>query len=118
MTQTTQNQKNILLLEDDYILAIDAEESIESETNFRTELATTVDRALDILKNKLIDGAIIDFNIGQHNSVAVVRYLKTLKIPFAVVSGTEIRVLKQNLDEDVVIWTKPVDYHRVACSLF
>lgn len=118
MNQETQIQKNILLLEDDSILAIDAEDSIEAGTGFRTELANTVERALHILKNKLIDGAIIDFKIGGDNSVPVISYLKKLKIPFAVVSGTDLKELRQNLDEDVVIWRKPVDYQRVAVSLF
>lgn len=118
MSNSQQNKKIILLLEDDYILAIDAEECIKTENQFMTELATTVDHALDILKNKFIDGAIIDFNIGQHTSVAVIKNLRLLKIPFAVVSGAELKELKQNLDEDVAIWTKPVDYYRVACSLF
>ena len=57
MTNIARNQKNILLVEDDFILAMDAEDAIRS-AGLEVSVVDNVDDALKVLESEKIDAEI------------------------------------------------------------
>ncbi len=116
MTNNKTHAKNILLVEDDYILAMDAEDTISSD-GANVSLATNVDTALDLLQKSEIHYAIVDYHLGRKDSRPVIEKLKAKDIPFAVVTGSELDEIDTLTDEKITVFRKPVDYKWVVRRL-
>lgn len=116
MTNIARKQKNILLVEDDFILAMDAEDAIRS-AGLEVSVVDNVDDALKVLESEKIDGAIMDFNLGNQTSEPVLGVLDDKEIPFAVVSGADLKELTTSVGEIKHLYRKPVDYDQVALHL-
>lgn len=116
MTEKTLFNKNILLVEDDYILAMDAEDTIVSNGSV-VSVATNVETALEVLRKSEIHCAIVDLHLGNDDSRPIIEKLKANEIPFAVVTGAEINEIKDLEDNDITVYRKPVDYKWVLKRL-
>lgn len=91
-TQPVEEEKtmfsgNVLVLEDNLIIAMDAEQIMTRLGAKRVELAGTVAEALHVVDSGQIDFALLDINLGTENSIPVALRLRELKIPFAFATG-------------------------------
>ena len=116
MTKENLHTKNILLVEDDFILAMDAEDTIAAD-GAKVSLATNVESALEMLQKSEIHYAIIDLHLGDNNSRPVIKKLQENEIPFAVVTGAELDEVKDLTEKDITVFRKPVDYKWVVRKL-
>lgn len=116
MTKENLQTKNILLVEDDFILAMDAEDTITSD-GAKVSLATNVKSALEMLQKSEIHYAIIDLHLGDKDSRPVIEKLQENEIPFAVVTGAELDEVQDLTKNDITVFRKPVDYKWVVRRL-
>lgn len=79
--------KSVLLVEDQLVIALDAEAMIEAAGALRVHTAATATDALAIIAANPIDVAVLDINLGATTSTPVADELSMRKIPFVFATG-------------------------------
>lgn len=77
---------DVLVVEDDMLIALDTTETIES-FGVSARAARNVAGALDMIAARAPDFVLLDIGLVREKSFAVAEQLKSLKIPFAFVTG-------------------------------
>ena len=85
---------DVLLVEDDPIIALDFEDTIIELGVKTVRTAATVARALQMIADRAPDFALLDVSLMREKSFAIAERLDALKIPFAFVTGysTDVRL--------------------------
>jgi CheY-like chemotaxis protein len=78
---------NVLVVEDDPIIALDFEQTILGFGVKRVRTATNVAKALELICDQAPEFALLDVALARENSFAVADKLAALKVPFAFVTG-------------------------------
>jgi two-component SAPR family response regulator len=78
---------NVLILEDNLIIAMDAEAIVERFGAKNINVASNVREAMIMIEKKPPDFALLDINLGNENSLPVAMKLKELGIAFAFATG-------------------------------
>ena len=78
---------HVLLVEDSLIIALDAEEALQSAGVATVTVVSTVNQALLVLESQEIDAALLDINLGNQLSLPVAEELLKRAIPFAFATG-------------------------------
>jgi DNA-binding NtrC family response regulator len=78
---------SILLLEDDALISIDAEDMLRAIGAERVFVAHTLEAAAEIVAREAIDAAVLDVLIGRGRSDALARLLSGRRIPVVFASG-------------------------------
>ena len=78
---------DVLVVEDDPIIALDFEETIAEFGVKTVRIAGSVTRALQLIEERRPDFALLDIGLFREKSFAVAERLEALKIPFAFVTG-------------------------------
>jgi DNA-binding LytR/AlgR family response regulator len=82
--------KRVLIVEDEYIVAL----NIATEATARGAVVIgpvgTVDDALEAIKNTDVDGAILDINLRRRESFPVADALADRRVPFVFATGYDI----------------------------
>ena len=93
--------KKILLVEDEYLIAMMAEDMLRTLGAEVIGPAATVDAALKLLEDAEIDCAVLDVNLKHGTSDAVADRLREDAIPYIFATGHGHR------DIDAIILSKP-----------
>jgi CheY-like chemotaxis protein len=78
---------DVLVVEDDPIIALDFEDTILRFGVKTVRTAGTVARALQFIEERAPDFALLDISLMREKSFAVAERLEALGIPFAFISG-------------------------------
>lgn len=78
---------HVLLVEDNMIIAIDAEDMLQQLGATSVTIASTVREALAMVASRPFDMALLDINLGTETSIPVAMALREKGIPFAFTSG-------------------------------
>ena len=78
---------DVLIVEDDPIIALDFEDTILGFGVKTVRTAGTVGRALEMIADRAPDFALLDVGLVREKSFAVAERLDELQIPFAFVTG-------------------------------
>jgi CheY-like chemotaxis protein len=78
---------DVLIVEDDPIIALDFEETIQGFGVKTVRTAGSVVRALDMIADRAPDFALLDVGLVREKSFAVAAQLEALRIPFVFVTG-------------------------------
>jgi CheY-like chemotaxis protein len=78
---------DILVVEDDPIIALDFEDTILGFGVKTVRTAANVAKALDMIADRRPEFALLDVSLIREKSFAVAERLEALKIPFAFVTG-------------------------------
>lgn len=81
--------KHILIVEDEFLIAIHAADVIENLGFQVVGPVATIAQALDILRNERVDGALLDVNLSGTLIFPVAEELAARGIPFILTSGYE-----------------------------
>ncbi|WP_019998326.1 HWE histidine kinase domain-containing protein [Aureimonas ureilytica] len=81
-----------LILEDNMIISLDAEQLLQDHGAGEVHLAASVTDARKILESQPLDFALLDVNLGSETSFSLVPDLKRLRIPFVFVTGYGERI--------------------------
>ena len=103
--------KSVLVVEDNLMIAMDAEMIFERLGSLETAIAPTVEAAVGMLDRRAspFDFGLLDINLGNETSFEVARRLKRDGVPFVFASGYgDSLTLPEDL-EDIRILSKPYD---------
>jgi CheY-like chemotaxis protein len=104
--------RRLLVVEDEYLIASDLAEWLESEGVQVMGPAPSVDEALGLLNtDALPDGAVLDVNLGDEQVFPVAEALRAADVPFVLLSGYDPRVIPEAY-RDAPRCAKPL--HRPA----
>ena len=78
---------DVLIVEDDAIIALDFEDTITGFGVTRVRCAGSVATALRLIAERAPEFALLDVGLAREKSFAVAEKLAALKIPFAFVTG-------------------------------
>lgn len=78
---------DLLLVEDEFLIAVDAEEILTSFDAARIRIVSTYEEAERFAREEMFDAAVLDVNINGKMSFAIGEILKQRGIPFVFASG-------------------------------
>ncbi len=108
----TQPEKplNVLLVEDEWLIAMDLAMVIEEQGHVVVGPAQNVRTAMELIKVSRIDAAFLDINLGSEMSFPIAQALDDKGVPVTFVSA----YARKNLREEFCAFDllpKPVDLH-------
>jgi PAS domain S-box-containing protein len=77
----------VLIVEDEALIALQIEETVQALGCQVIGIATSVESAFEVLRDQTPDVAILDVNLGKERSDRIAQALLTLEIPFAYCTG-------------------------------
>jgi CheY-like chemotaxis protein len=99
---------SILLLEDEYLIALDAADILKSLGVKQIQTVNTLPAAADIAATGGVDLAILDLNINGELSLGVAELLRKNGVPIVFASGYELRErISAELENGDVYLRKP-----------
>jgi DNA-binding NtrC family response regulator len=79
--------QHILIVEDEFLIALDLEETVREAGAQPVGPVGTVREALALLEQQTVSGAILDINLGSELSTAIAEQLQQRKVPFIYHTG-------------------------------
>ena len=108
---------DVLLVEDDIIIAMEAEYLLLSLGASRCHLASSVAAAIDIVRNHAPTFALLDVNLGGEHSGPVAAALNELGVPFVIASGYGGSELTLPALSGAPLVTKPYGQRELAGAI-
>jgi DNA-binding response OmpR family regulator len=108
--------KRILLLEDNFIIALDVRYMLEDHGAL-VDVATNVPDAFAMLSDHRPDIAILDVNVGGGKSFAIAERLLELEVPFLFATGYDERATTPAVLAAAPIVKKPFNESRLLGAL-
>jgi CheY-like chemotaxis protein len=95
MTNSPLRDRHILVVEDEYLIAMSLQDALETAGSVVVGPVPSVDRAIRTIDSESqIDAAILDVNLGGALAYSVADKLIARKIPFVFTSGYEDNALR------------------------
>lgn len=115
---TTLAGLSVLLVEDEYLIALDAEEILKDLGVEQVEVIASWDAAEKRAKDGKFDLAVLDVNINGQLSFPIADIIRDRGIPFVFASGYELRNRSLSDLGGAVCITKPYTSDRLKEALF
>lgn len=109
--------RSALLVEDQLVIALEAEDMLRAMGVEDLITVSTASDALRAVGASKIDFAVLDVNLGSHNSLAVADELKNRDIPFIFATGYGDSVMIPESLRSVPIVRKPYSEHSIRSGL-
>lgn len=106
----------ILVIEDDYLLACDAQSALESAGATVVGPFRKEGEAIEAIRHGDLSAALTDINLGQGPSFEVAKALQQAHVPFAFLTGYGPEAIPQEFAE-VPRFIKPIDVRRMIRDL-
>ena len=103
-----ERRQRILIVEDEWLIADDLSEQLEQAGLEVVGPAHSVQPALDLIENQVIDAALLDISLHSETSFPVARLLAARHIPFAFLTGYAQQELPPERRDHIVL-NKPVE---------
>ena len=110
-------RKRILVVEDDYLVAMDIARALERAGAEVVGPAPAVEAALDALEQTMPDGAILDINLGGEMAFPVADALMARGVPFIFATGYDAQVIPVRFTH-VKRCEKPMASEQICAALF
>jgi DNA-binding NtrC family response regulator len=78
---------DVLIVEDNYIIALDTEDMLQELGIETVRTANSISQALAMIADRTPNYAFVDVNLGDEKSFAVAEKLHELGVPFAFATG-------------------------------
>ena len=108
---------NILILEDEVIIALDLEMTLNELGFEEIFIASSVDQALTLVAAYKIAFAILDFSLGAETAEPVIKRLTERGIPFIVLSGYMDRTHLGDGADEWLLLSKPANAGALSQAL-
>lgn len=109
--------RRILVVEDEYFIAVDLVKRFEEEGVLVVGPACTIDDALDLIDSEHFDGAVLDLNLSGEMAFPVADALRARAIPFVFATGYDRGIIPKRY-ADIVSFEKPVGAEKIINALF
>jgi len=107
----------VLIVEDNFFQADDARSILEKAGAAVVGPFASAARAIEAMKRRAPDCAVIDVNLGSGNSFAVIATARALGIPFILTTGYDIKTLPVDLAQAPCL-SKPLQASAVVDAVF
>jgi CheY-like chemotaxis protein len=107
----------ILLVEDQFVIALDAEQLLKEAGATDIDIAATPAEAERIIASVLPDVALLDVNLGRMTSLPVAEKLTTLGVPFIFATGYGDSQMIGEAFRDVPVVRKPYTKQSLVAGL-
>lgn len=91
MTERSKIPENVLIVEDEFMLAVVLQDMMEALGVSNVSHAATIDEALALIERGSFEFALLDINLGTDNSLPVARELVRRDIRFVFASGYDAK---------------------------
>lgn len=108
---------SILLLEDEYMIALDAEQSLRDFGAERVEIASTLREAEELAATVRFDVALLDVNINGQMSFPLAKSLQERGVPVVFATGYELKGREALPTEVGIVIGKPYTKERLKDAL-
>ncbi|MDE2329487.1 MAG: response regulator [Bradyrhizobium sp.] len=109
--------QNVLIVEDDPIIALDFEDTILGLGVKTVRTAACVERALQMIADRAPDFAVLDVSLVREKSFAIAERLDALGIPFAFVTGYGANIALPDVFSERPRLLKPCSTEALAAVL-
>ena len=109
--------KRILLVEDNYLVAMQIASMLRDLGCEVVGPVATVDEAVDLASHEELFGAVLDVNLKDGNCSPIARTLKSRSTPYVFVTGYASPELPLSVRQDVRRLHKPVDPVSLARAI-
>ena len=117
MASSALRDRRILIVEDEYLIAMSLQDELTSIGSAVVGPVSSVERALKTIEaDRDIDAAVVDVNLGGVMAYPVADLLLARKIPFVFTSGYEDDILRQRYPH-VKNCLKPYLFPKMAEAL-
>lgn len=106
----------VLIVEDEFMIALDIQAMITDLGCAAVALASTVEKALSLLEQDAFDIVLLDINLSGASSFPVAEMLAERKIPFAFLSGYDSQILPASFAERPIL-KKPFSERDLSALL-
>jgi DNA-binding response OmpR family regulator len=89
-------KKRILIVEDEYFLAVALRSVLEQAGYEVIASVSEVQEALELLKHEQPDAAVLDVNLADGNVTPVAAVLKAMGVPFVLATAVTAREVSEN----------------------
>ena len=104
---------NVLIVEDEYLIALDLSETMSCFGAMRTEMALDCLTASHLIETEVFDLVTLDYHVGRDTCELLAERLRRMGIPMIVVTGVDFRLLPPWLF-DAPVLAKPINYRAVG----
>jgi len=108
---------SVLLLEDEYLIALDAEQILKQLGAAKVDIVASYSEAEKRAQDANFDIAVLDVNINGKFSFPIAKVIRKRGIPFVFASGYELHDRAASLPEDAPCVTKPYTSDRLKIAL-
>ncbi|GBQ58283.1 response regulator receiver:GAF [Komagataeibacter swingsii DSM 16373] len=112
--EKTVTDADILLVEDQFLIAMEAEWAIEESNLGQVRTVASVYEALTAIRDRVPDVAILDVNLGDESSIEVAHMLRARGVPFIFATGYADRTMIPPELWDVPVERKPYSAMALA----
>nr|WP_162247287.1 response regulator [Rhizobium sp. Leaf453] len=116
-TEIPLSVKRVLVLEDNFIIAMEAEDILKSIGVEHVEIATNVEQAKSLIEAHDFDFALLDVNLGNETSFAFAEIVTARGIVFGFVTGYGESSIFPAVLRDIPRITKPFNEDSMASLL-
>ena len=109
--------RRILVVEDEYFIAVDIKEKLEAAGAVVVGPVATIGKALSLLETETPDGAILDLNLGGEMAFRLADAFKERAIPFVLATGYGRTDIPPRF-ADMAAFEKPINATEIAAALF
>jgi CheY-like chemotaxis protein len=107
----------VLIAEDNLYIALDLSNAIEDMDGKVVGPASTVAEALQLLEQHHVAAAILDCQLGEHDTASLARVLAQRGVPFVIHTATPVSATLATLHPDVPVLLKPLQPRAVLTCL-
>ena len=108
---------SVLLLEDEFLIALEAEDMLTRMGAARIEIAQDLEEAGRLLGEHRFDIAMLDVNVNGQTSLGLAADLKERGIPVLFATGYELKSKSIPADDSIPYITKPYSADRLESAL-
>ncbi len=112
------SSRTVLVVEDEFFIALEIKTALTSAGNKVLGPASSVDHALELLRETKPDAAVLDVDLAGERVTPVAIQLKALGVPFVLASAADAGALAQNaVLAGVRNLAKPTDMRQLAAAV-
>lgn len=105
---------DVLIVEDNFIIAMDVEELVTELGAAHVHIANTAQAALSVIDSHVLDAALLDFNLNDETSVSVADALIATGVRFVFASGYSDETVIPDRFSDYRLLKKPYSKSDIA----
>ena len=108
---------SVLVLEDEFLIALEAEDMLARMGAARIEVAQDLEEAMRLVEASRFDIAMLDVNVNGKTSLGLAAELKQRNIPVLFATGYELNSRSMGADDSIPYVTKPYSAERLQSAL-